>query len=161
MAKMLEYGLKFVTKVLNVIGACALVFMMLLTVADVLMRAFGHPLVGTYEVVGLSLALVIGITIPKVSLDRGHVYMEIVLDKVARGNKDILNTFTRLICIALFLLIGYNLFTVANEFRRSGEVSPTIQLPAYPLAYAVGICCFIECLVFFVQIVQIWRGEYE
>jgi TRAP-type C4-dicarboxylate transport system permease small subunit len=135
--------------------------MMLLTVADVLMRAFGHPLVGTYEVVGLSLALVIGITIPKVSLDRGHVYMEIVLEKLAKGNKDVLNTFTRLICIFLFVLIGYNLFVAGNEYRISGEVSPTIQLPAYPLAYAVGVCCFIECLVFLLQIVKIWRGEYE
>ena len=161
MVKMLKNTLTYVTKVQNVIGACALVFMMLLTVADVMMRAFGHPLVGTYEVVGLSLALVIGITIPKVSLDRGHVYMEVVLEKVAKGNRDILNTFTRLICFALFALIGYNLFSVANEFRHSGEVSPTIQLPAYPLAYAVGICCFIECLVFVLQIIQIWRGEYE
>lgn len=161
MAKLLENVLGFVTKILNVIGACALAFMMLLTVADVLMRALGRPLIGTYEIVGLSLALVVGITIPKVSLDRGHVYMEIVLEKVAKGNKDILNTFTRLLCIALFVAIGYNLFTVGNEYRVSGEVSSTIQLPAYPLAYAVGVCCFIECLVFLLQVIQIWRGEYE
>jgi TRAP-type C4-dicarboxylate transport system permease small subunit len=161
MAKTLEKMLNFVGRVLNAIGAAALAFMMLLTVADVLMRAFGHPLVGTYEVVGLSLALVIGITIPKVSLDRGHVYMEIVLDRLAKGNKDMLNTFTRLVCIFLFVLIGYNLFVAGNEYRVSGEVSPTIQLPAYPLAYAVGVCCFIECLVFLLQIVKIWRGEYE
>ncbi len=161
MAKTLEKVLVFVGRVLNAIGAVALAFMMLLTVADVLMRAFGHPLVGTYEVVGLSMALVIGITIPKVSLDRGHVYMEIVLDKLAKGNKDVLNTFTRLICIFLFVLIGYNLFVAGNEYRISGEVSPTIQLPAYPLAYAVGVCCFIECMVFLLQIVKIWRGEYE
>ncbi len=161
MGNILEDGLRIVTKVLNVIGACALVFMMLLTVADVTMRAFGHAIIGTYEIVGLSLALVIGITIPKVSIDRGHVYMEILIERIAKGNRDILNTFTRLICIALFVLIGYNLFHVGNEYRASGEVSPTIQLPAYPLAYAVGVCCFIECLVFVLQIIKIWRGEYE
>lgn len=161
MTKMFENALKFITKILNAIGACALVFMMLLTVADVTMRALGHAIIGTYEIVGLSLALVIGITIPKVSIDRGHVYMEIVLDKVAKANKDILNVFTRLICITLFVLIGYNLFSVGNELRASGEVSPTIQLPAYPLAYAVGVCCYIECLVFLLQIIKIWRGEYE
>ena len=161
MGDLLEDFLVVVTKILNAIGGTALTFMMLLTVADVIMRAFGHPLVGTYEIVGLSLALVIGITIPKVSLDRCHVNMEILLERVAKGNKDILNTFTRLICFFLFIGIGYNLFAVANEFRKSGEVSPTIQLPAYPLAYAVGFCCFIECLVFVLQMIKIWRGEYE
>jgi len=157
----LENTLNVTAKVLNAIGAAALAFIMLLTVADVLLRAFGRPLIGTYEVVALSLALVIGITIPKVSLDRGHVYMEIVLDRVSRGKRNLLNTFTRLICIGLFVLIGYNLFSVGNELRASGEVSPTIQLPAYPLAYAVGICCFIECLVFILHIIKIWRGQYE
>ena len=161
MASMLRNFLRVTTKILNIIGGAALTFMMLLTVADVLMRAFGRPLVGTYEIVALSLALVIGFTIPKVSFDRGNVNMEILLERVAKGNKDILNTFTRLICIGLFLLIGYNLIMVANEFRTSGEVSPTIQLPAYPLAYGVAVCCFIECLVFLSDIIRIWRGEYE
>lgn len=153
--------LRVVTNVLNYIGGTALTFMMLLTVADVIGRAFGHPLVGTYEIVGLSLALVVGITIPKVSFDRGHVNVDVLLERVPKGNKDMLNTFTRLVCFFLFVGIGYNLFSVANEFRTSGEVSPTIQLPAYPLAYAVGFCCFIECLVFVLQMIEIWRGEYE
>jgi hypothetical protein len=38
--------------------------MMFLTVADVLMRAGGRPILGTYEMVALSLALVIGFSIP-------------------------------------------------------------------------------------------------
>jgi TRAP-type C4-dicarboxylate transport system permease small subunit len=161
MGSVLENGLRAVTKILNIIGGAALTFMVLLTVADVLMRAFGHPLVGTYEIVALSLSLVIGFTIPKVSIDRGHVNMEILLDRLPKQNQDILNTFTRLICIGLFFMIGYNLFLVGNEFRVSGEVSPTIQLPAYPLAYGVAICCFIECLVFVSDIIRIWRGDHE
>ncbi|MCX5803419.1 MAG: TRAP transporter small permease, partial [Proteobacteria bacterium] len=57
-----------VTKVLNIVGGTALTLMMFLTVADVLMRAGGHPILGTYEMVALSLAIVIGFSIPKVSL---------------------------------------------------------------------------------------------
>jgi TRAP-type C4-dicarboxylate transport system permease small subunit len=153
--------LKIVTKILNYIGSAALAFMMLLTVADVVMRAFGRPIIGTYEIVGLSLALVVGFTIPKVSYERGHVFMEVVLERLQQRNKNILNTFTRILCIILFVMIGYNLFLAGNEFHMSGEVSPTIQIPFYPLAYGVGICCFIECLVFVNDIVNIWRGQYE
>jgi TRAP-type C4-dicarboxylate transport system permease small subunit len=161
MASALGGMLKSITGILDKIGGLALTLMMLLTVADVLLRAAGRPLVGTYEVVALSLALVIGFTIPKVSLDRGHIRVDLVIERVSRRTRNILNTFTRLICIGLFLIISYNLFAVANELRASGEVSPTIQLPAYPLAYGVAVCCFIECFVFVLDIFNIWAGDYE
>jgi TRAP-type C4-dicarboxylate transport system permease small subunit len=149
------------SKVLNIIGGSALTFMMFLTVADVLLRAVGHPILGTYEIVGLALALVIGFGIPRVSMDRGHVYMEFVVERLPGNWKMIMNTFTRILCIFLFLLIGYNLFSVGNEFHMSGEVSPTLKLPFFPVAYGVGICCFIEVLVFVNDIIKIWRGQYE
>jgi TRAP-type C4-dicarboxylate transport system permease small subunit len=150
-----------VSKVLNIIAGTALTVMMFLTVIDVTLRAFGTPIIGTYEIVGLLLALVIGFGIPQVSLNRGHVYMEILLNILSKRNKAILNTLTRILCIVIFILIGYNLFSVGNEFHASGEVSPTIKLPFFPMAYGVGICCFIECFVFIVDIMKIWRGKYE
>ncbi len=161
MENALDLFLRVCKAVLNVIASAALTFMMFLTVADIVCRALGHPLVGTYEVVSLALALVIGFGIPRVSLDKSHVYMEIVLEKLGTKAKAVFNTFTRVICLCLFLLIAYNLFSVGAEFHASGEVSPTIRLPFYPIAYAVGVCCFIECVVFISQIVKIWRGHYE
>ena len=152
---------RVVNKVLSFIGGTALSLMMFLTVADVIMRAGGHPILGTYEMVALMLAIVIGFTIPMVSLDRGHVYMEIVLEKLSKRNRALMNTFTRILCIVLFMIIGYNLFLVGNEFHTSGEVSSTLKIPFFPIAYGVGVCCFIECLVFIFDIVKIWRGQYE
>ena len=157
----LDKFLNAATKVLNIIGGSALTFMMFLTVADVAMRAAGHPILGTYEIVGLALALVIGFGIPKVSMDRGHVYMEFLIEKMPPHWKNIFNTLTRMLCIILFIIIGYNLFSVGNEFHSSGEVSPTLKLPFFPVAYGVGICCFIEILVFINEIIKIWRGQYE
>src|SRR5512147_2562841 len=148
-------------KILSYIGGVALTFMMFLTVADVLLRAGGHPILGTYELVSLSLAIVIGFSIPKVSLYRGHVYMEILLDKLSKRDKAIMNTFTRLLGIVLFAIIAYNLMLIGKEFHASGEVSSTLKLPFFPISYFVGICCFIECFVFLFDIVKVWRGQYE
>jgi len=153
--------LQKVSKVLSVIGGTALTFMMFLTVGDVVMRSGGHPILGAYEIVSLLLAIVIGFTIPQVSLDRGHVYMEIILDRLSKRNKAIMNTFTRILCILLFVIIGYNLFLIGSEFHESGEISSTLRIPFFPIAYGVGVCCFIECFVFIFHIVQIWRGQYE
>jgi TRAP-type C4-dicarboxylate transport system permease small subunit len=150
-----------VSSALNMIAAASLTFMMFLTVTDVLLRAGGRPIIGTYEVVTIMMGIVIGFGIPKVSLDRGHVSMEFLQEALSKRNRAILNTFTRVLCIVLFILIGYNLIGAGREFRLSGEVSPTLQLPFFPVAYGVGVCCFIECLVFLFDIAKIWKAQNE
>jgi TRAP-type C4-dicarboxylate transport system permease small subunit len=146
---------------MNIVAGIAVTFMMLLTVADVLLRAGGHPIIGTFEVVALSLALVIGFAIPQVSLDRGHVAMDFLLEKLSKRGKDVMNTFTRVLALIFFIFIGFNLFNVAARFHASGEVTATIKIPFYPLAYGVGVCCLLECFVFIFDIIRIWRHENE
>ena len=150
-----------VSKILYVIAGIAVTVMMLLTVLDVILRIFNYPIIGVYEIDEILLAFVIGFAIPMVSLTRGHVYMEFILNALSKRNRKIMNTFTRILCILIFILIAYNLFSVGNEFRLSGEVTQTIRLPFFPMAYGVGVCCIIECFVFIVDIMKIWRGHYE
>jgi TRAP-type C4-dicarboxylate transport system permease small subunit len=152
---------KRVSMFLNAIAGIALTGMMLLTVIDVALRGSGHPIMGTYEIVAMSLAIVVGFAIPQSSLDGAHVYMEIGLDKLGPTGQNVMKTITRLFCIFLFIYIGYNLFSLAGEFRTSGEVTATLQLPFYPVAYGAGVCCFLECWVFLMEIITIWRGNNE
>ncbi|MGD0235653.1 MAG: TRAP transporter small permease [Syntrophorhabdales bacterium] len=149
-----------VSKVLNDIAAGALTLMIATTVVDVFLRAVGHPVVGAYEIVGLICGpLVIGFAVPLSSWNKNHVSMDILLAKLAKGNRDVLNVTTRIICILLFGFIGYNLFSVGTEFCSAGEVSQTLHLPFYWVTYGVGGCCFIECSVFICDILKIWREE--
>lgn len=149
------------SKILSLIASAALTFMMFLTVVDVIGRAGGHPILGSYEIVGLSLAIVIGFGLPKVSLDKAHVYMEFLVDKFGPQGKKVMNTFTRFVSLGLFILIGYNLITVGTEFHASGEVSSTLKIPFFPVPFAEGVCCFILCIVFICDIVKIWGDQHE
>jgi TRAP-type C4-dicarboxylate transport system permease small subunit len=153
--------LKLLCKILNVIAGVALTVMMGLTVLDVLLRAASFPFVGTFEIVSLLMGVVIAFGIPQVSLDKGHVYMEFLIERLSLKNKNLMNTFTRILCIFLFACIAYNMIKIGARFHASGEVSPTIKIPFYPLPYAVSVCCFLECFVFVFDIVTIWRGEHE
>jgi len=150
-----------VSKALSAVASAALTFMMLLTVVDVLGRAIGHPVQGTYEVIGLCLAIVVGFGLPKVSLDKAHVFMEFLVDRFGPAGRKVMNTFTRLLSLGIFMLIGYNLLTVGIEFRKAGEVSSILRIPFFPVPFAEGICCFVLCLVFLGDIVRIWRDQYE
>jgi TRAP-type C4-dicarboxylate transport system permease small subunit len=149
------------SKLMQAVSGVALVCIMLLTVADVTLRLFGHPIVGTFEMVGLGGAIIIGFAIPITSFLRGHIFVDFLVQKFPSPIKAAFNVCTRLLAMGMFVLIGYNLILYAGELYKSGEVTLTRQLPFYPIAYGLAVCCFIQCLVLVVDIVKISGGKYE
>lgn len=141
------------------IAGIALTGSMFLTVADVFLRAFKSPIVGTYELVGLLGAVVIGFAIPQTSRVNGHVVMDFLTGKLPPLAQRILHAVTRLFAVAIFAIIAWNLFGLGADFRRTGETTPTLLLPLFPVAYGIGVCCLIECLVLFVDMVEKKEAE--
>jgi TRAP-type C4-dicarboxylate transport system permease small subunit len=150
-----------VSKVLSGIAAFALAAMMCLTVADVIGRAGGYPILGTYEVVSISCVVAIGFAIPLTSFKRRHVYMEFLIERMGEKARNCLNSGTRILCLGLFILAGTNLFHMGREFAASREVTMALKIPLYPFAYGAGICCFVQAVVCLCDIVRIWEGTYE
>jgi TRAP-type C4-dicarboxylate transport system permease small subunit len=146
---------------LNIIAGIALTFMMLLTVADIILRLFRRPIVGTYELVAFTGAVVIGFAFSLTSWMKGHVNVDFLILGFAKKTRNVFNIATRCLGIWLFLMIGWNLIKYGMDLYRSGEVSPTLQMPFFPVAYGVGICCFIECLVLVCDILKILGGKDE
>lgn len=146
---------------LNVIAGISLITLMLLTIADVVLRGFNKPIVGAYEVVALAGAVAIGFSMPKTALLRGHIYVDSLIATFPRVARNIFNIATRLLVILLLVLIGWNLFKYGTDLQRSGEVSLTLQLPFYPVAYGIGICCFVQCLVMVCDLIKIQGGTYD
>ncbi len=153
--------IKGLSRFLNLIAGIALTFMMLLTVADIILRFLRRPIVGTYELVAFSGAVVIGFSVPLTSWMRGHVNVDFLILTFSQKTRNVIHILTRCLVIWLFLMIGWNLIKYGMDLYQSGEVSPTLQIPFYPVAYGVGICCFIQCLVLFCDISKIFGGKYE
>ena len=146
---------------LYVIGGISLIFIMALTIGDVILRLLRMPIVGTYELVCFGSSLVIAFSIPYVSLKRGHIFVDFMINIFPRGMKNGINSVTRCMAIALFILAGWNLIKYALDLHRSGEVSPTLTIPYYPFVWLVGICCFLLSLALFCDLLKIWKGKYE
>jgi TRAP-type C4-dicarboxylate transport system permease small subunit len=152
-----------ISRFLNVIAGISLIFLMLLTIVDVILRTriFKSPVVGTYELVAFSGAVVIGFSVPLTSYIRQHIFVDFFILKFSKKVRNVFNIVTRCLVMGLFLLVGWNLLKYARDLQKSGEVSLTLQMPFYPVAYGVGVCCFILCLVFVCDIIKISKGEYE
>jgi TRAP-type C4-dicarboxylate transport system permease small subunit len=149
------------SRIAQTVAGISLTGMMGLTVADVALRSFGRPIVGSYEVVALMGALVVGFSLPFTSWVRGHIYVDFLVQKLSPGPRSGFHLGTRTLGIALFSLISWNLFQMGLDLQKSGEVSPTLQIPFYPIVYGVGICCLLQALVLLGDIAKILRGKYE
>jgi TRAP-type C4-dicarboxylate transport system permease small subunit len=147
---------------LNVIAGTGLILLMTLTIADVILRAFfNKPILGTYEMVGLIGAVVIGFSMPQTAALRGHIYVDSFIALLPRTVRNIFNVGTRLLVISLLGMIGWNLFKFAGDLQKSGEVSLTLQIPFYPFVYGIGICCLVQCLVMVCDIIKIFGGTFD
>lgn len=146
---------------LRSISAVVLTFLFCVTVLDVVMRAVWQPIVGVYEMVSLSGAIVIVFALPLTSWNNGHVYMDFVVDRLSHRAKTFFYILTRIMVILLFIALGVALFVLAEEFRTSGELLLTLQWPVYPLTYVIGVICFLQVVVVFFDILRTIGGKKD
>jgi TRAP-type C4-dicarboxylate transport system permease small subunit len=156
--KMIVYWL---SRAMEVVAGVFLVFMMLLTTCDVILRIFGRPIIGTYEMVAFSGGIVIGFSVPITSWVRGQIFVDFFYQKFSKKIQDLFNYATRVMSLILFVFTAFNLVRMATDMYRSGEVSLTLQLPFYPIAYGIGFAFFVEVLVLITDMAKIAGGEYE
>lgn len=151
----------WLSKWANALAGITLTMIMAITVADVILRSFGIPIVGIFELVAFAGAVVIGFSIPFTSWVRGHIYVDFFVQRFSLPVRKGIHTTTRCLGMGLFLMIGWNLILMGKDLYKSGEVSSTLQMPFYPIVFGIGFCCFIQTLILLEDIVKIFRGQYE
>ena len=141
----------------NLVASAALMVMMLLTCADVFMRyLFSNPLIGTYDLVSLLGAVLVSFAMPYTMLKKGHVAVEILVQSLSRGKQLVIETFTHLLGISLFLVLVWQAVLLSRDMKAAGEVTPTLLLPFYPILYCMAVCFFCLCLAILVNLLHVW-----
>jgi TRAP-type C4-dicarboxylate transport system permease small subunit len=152
---------RFVAKLsekMNWVSAAALVFIMLLTVADVFLRFFKAPIPGTFEIVGFTGAAIIAFALPYTSVEKGHIAVDIVVQKLPWLARVIINAINALVGMALFGTISWQCVVFAQSIKRSAEVSLTLQMPIYPFVYGIAAGCALLSVVLFIEFIRQLRG---
>ncbi|HVN22769.1 MAG TPA: TRAP transporter small permease [Syntrophorhabdales bacterium] len=149
--------------VLNTVGGVVLALMMLLTVLDVILRYVGKAITGTFELMSFGGALVAGFAIAQTSLDGAHVNVDMITHALSKTGRRILTVLTKLLGLGVFLLLAWSLYLKGNDLYSTGEVSLTLHVPFYPVAYALSLSSLVECLVLVSDILKaIFKGaEHE
>ena len=146
---------------LLLVSGLTLAFMLLFTLTNVVMRAFGKPIVGDFEIISFLGAVVIGFAIPYTSLNKGHVCVDFLLAMLPRTASDRIELATRIVCIALFLWLAWNFVLVSLDLIKNKEVTPMFRLPYYPISFGLAFCCVMQCVTLVSQIARIVGGRHE
>ena len=146
---------------LLLISGLTLAFMLLFTLTDVVMRAFGKPVVGDFEIISFLGAVVVGFAIPYTTLLKGHIVVDFFMEKLPRNVRDGMQVATRIIGIALFLWISWNFVVMSLDLIKSKEVTPVFRLPYYPISFGLAFTCVIQCFPLLSQIMEIVGGRHD
>lgn len=136
------------------LSSAAVIAMLILTCADIVMRFFQKPILGTYDIVSFLGAVVFSFGLAHTTLEKGHVAVSFVVDRCPSRVRAGIRTVTNLLALALFSAISWQSFLYALELQQSGEVSPSIQLPFYPIVYGIGFATGVVCLVLIIDLSQ-------
>jgi len=160
MQKFLSAILK-ISKVTNSVGGIILALMMFFTVVDVILRYLGKPITGTFELMAFAGALIIGMSLPKASLDGAHVNVDILTEHFPDSWKKIFLIFTKLLGFLFFILLTWSFYLKGNDLYKTHEVSLTLHVPYYPVAYGLSFCGLVESLVLLSNVLKAISGGYK
>jgi len=134
-------------KTMNWVGGVILALMMLLTVLDVILRYMGRAITGTFELMSFGGAVVAGFAIAQTSVDGAHVNVDMLTAALAEKGRRVVTVLTKLIGIGVFALLAWALLLKGKDLYATGEVSLTLHVPFYPVAYALSLSAVVECFV--------------
>jgi len=157
----LEISAGFLARLLFGLAGAAIVAMMLLTCADVLLRLFNRPIPGTYELVSFFGAVSVAFAMAHTSVEKGHIAVSVLVQLLPRRGREAVDALTSALSLILFALIAWRSVLYAEDLRRSGEVSLTLQLPFYPFVHGIGLAAAVVCLVLLSDLLRHLQGAFR
>lgn len=129
-------------------AATALAAMMFLMAADVVGRYFfNSPIPGGLEMVEYFMAIIVPLAIAYCAIERSHVTVDLVTDKLPPALRTILRFIITLLSICFIGLISWQNFAYILETYQSNLTSAVLEIPAFPFVAATAIGMAVYALV--------------
>ncbi|WP_217703254.1 TRAP transporter small permease [Celeribacter sp. HF31] len=136
-------------------AACSLllIVMMGLTVTDVLGRyLFNNPVKGSTELTELMLAGLIFLGLPAATLDREHVTVDLVTDRLPLSVDKLRRPAVLVASAGIQMMIAWRLWITADQVAGYGGTTATLELPIAPIGYFAALLCGASALLMLAQI---------
>jgi len=134
----------------NTVAKFTLLGMTLLIVVNVVCRLTPiGPIDGTFEVVGYLGAVLTALALAQNQTEGGNIAVEFLMSRLPRTAQGLGDCFVYLVGTILYVVVAWRSVVEAIAISLSGEVSPTLALPLYPVMLVIALGCLVLGFVLF------------
>ncbi|HEY0276546.1 MAG TPA: TRAP transporter small permease [Paenirhodobacter sp.] len=134
-------------RVLAAVCGTMLMAMMGLTVCDVIGRyVLNRPLIGATELTEMMLVAVIFLGLPAVSLDRDHVAVDILTDRLPKWVQPWRELVVSVLSAAMLGVISWRIWVYAGQIAGYGGATNSLRLPVAPVGYLCAVAAAVAAL---------------
>jgi len=120
----------FLAKALGAVAAVFLAAMMLLTVADVVLRtAFKLPISGSFELIELGLACTVFLALPAVFLRDENLVVDAVDYFAKPATVRVLDLAGACVSLAVLAVMVFRMVPLARDMHQFGDVTSNLSIP--------------------------------
>ena len=141
-----------VSRSLNVLSIIALVAAMLLSSANVILRLFRRPILGSFEIVGFLGTVIILFAMAQTQVEKGHTTIGIITSRFSERTQIIIDSVTYSASMVICILTAWRNSLLATNVWRAGEVSVVLKLPLSPWIYGIALSYLVFSLVLLVEL---------
>lgn len=136
-------------------GLIAMAAMGLTTLIDVIgSKFFQRPLPGSTELTGVLQVIAIAGGLAYSKIDGQHIRVEFLIDLLPKTGKIVLELFSALLGLAVFLIAGWVTFQHGMNLLRSGTSTFLLGIPLYPFVFWISLSCIPMALVILWELIQ-------
>lgn len=137
---------KFVL-LLAVISGIAILSMIVITLADIILRLAGSGIRGAYDAVRLAAVIAIAFSLPYVTAVKGHIAIEFLYHRCSRTGRLVLDTSFRMVSLGLFALLAWRSFLYGLMLFRTHQVMPTLSVPVFWIPCLISLSCILIFII--------------
>ncbi len=157
----MQTRVKWLCNLMSFMAGIILLLMMGVTLADVALRYVGRPIVGAYEVVAFLGVAVTALALPRASILKTHVYVDLLIDKLPVKIQKVMKTITRVLVFLMFLGAAWYFILMGINYMATKTVTMSLKVPFYPVVFALAASCIAQCLVTLCEIFGNDGGKNE
>ena len=128
--------------------------MMLLTVADVLLRSFfSYPIQGMLELIELGLACTIFLALPAVFLREEHLVVDVIDHMTRPAVVRLLDLMGAIASLMVLALMAWQMLPLARAMQEFGDVTSDLSIPKiwYWVPVLVGVVASAAATIAFIM----------
>ena len=121
------------------VGGIALLLLMGLASANVVLRPFGIPVKGSYELIGFLGAITIASALGYAQMTGIHIIVDILTSRYSKSTLRIVDSISSFLCMIFFILVTWQTTVLATNIWKRGETSETLKIVYYPFIFLVSL----------------------